>query len=833
MATTDAKPGFITPSNQATNVGTKDNNNSCSGITGCLAAMVYWIGPGFASWVASWAGYFFDYVVRVALLSPTYALKFLSDGWNLTLSLANMCFIFALIAAAIVIVLRADLVGTGRTVAWIIAIALLVNFSFFFTRVVIDAGNIIGVQFYNAVSAGATPTQVGGSGSTAVPDITKPIMNAIGVEKLLGGDSFNKVSNSLGGGMSTNFSTLLVFTVVFIFAAVMWWALAIALLMVGLKFLLRVVGLWLLLIASPLAFVAQTFSGTRHLFSQWLRGLVGLSSYPAVFLFMFWILNQFAGQLGGGTNLLGLGDSQSGSVINAASAQADQTGLLSLLANVSIRMMFIIALIWVMIKVSDWVIEQAGHAASGSINWVSRGVLGGGLRTAAWAGAFAGRNTIGRGAYAAAQSATLKNAAANSRFGIGSTLWRTTTALSRSTFDARNSTAARSSGRLVGTLSRTSDVSVGKGSQRTFSQSVDEKAKAVEKTGRAIGSASVKEVRDKGAETAARDARERLGAFVERKESRSLGNIVSSSWGNLKGAAALRKALDAEREKVEKVAKAASTPTTGAVITPSFTLRPVAAATVSTAAPSTAISTAASSARAPLIGSISDVPLNRISDEDNAARRAVIDSSKLKPVPPTPAAPAAGTNTTIPTPASVASVTTIPPTVAPTPATPLAPAASAPSIIRASDVPENKLSDTDIDRRRATTQPNSPKAPGPERVREVHTTETHVVHERTGEASTFNKDEVNKIMARWTRIQKGMFKKQAEKLDEVATSIDSAVSNINSTVAAASSDTDTTPKGPGGSGPSAGAMPVPKHNEANDDLVKGWNAAVENGKKAA
>jgi hypothetical protein len=638
--------GYVTPNSVSVTTDSKGNVvNTPGGILATTlnfaAQIIYAVGPGFASWVSSWSAYFLSFIVRLSLQGPIYGLDFLSAGWQLVLSVANMFFILILIRTAFVIMLRAETTRTMQTLAWVIAIALVVNFSFFFTRVIIDAGNILGVQFYNAVTVNAPmlgansqtdATQTAAPSNTpATPDLTAGIANAIGAEKIIGMDSFNQISASLGG---SSWSTFILLVVIFIFAAVIYWVLAIALLMVGLKFFLRIIGLWLVIVFSPLAFVAQTGAGTRQFFSQWLRTLLGLSMYPAVFLFMFMILNMFAGQLGNGLqNFL---TNPNGQLQGAATATPNTYPLLVLIANVSIRMMFIITLLYVILKVSDWVIEQAGGFATTLVSRGATAIAGGGLRTAANLGAFAGRNTVGRVAYGAAQNATFKNFAARS--GIGSALWRGTSALSRATYDVRNAPGASAAGSRIGVLARASDVNVGRGGTRNRVQSVEETAKRVQAQGEALSKASEKEVRTAGPEAARQAALGRQEAFVERKTSRNVSNLGIPSWGALKGASALRKSLEKARRE-DKALRRQAGEEEGKTDTN---------ATKTSAAPGAAPSAPTPpppmpAAPAQAVGRIippSDVAPNRLSDSERAARLAPTPP-KTPAIPPTPAAPAA------------------------------------------------------------------------------------------------------------------------------------------------------------------------------------------------
>ncbi len=456
-------------------------NNACSGLTGCLAWVMYWIGPGFASWVASIAAFFFNYIVKISLNSTAYALGFLTTSWSLVLNLANMFFIFILIYTAFVIMLKAETTRTMQTLAWVIAIALVVNFSFFFTRVVIDAGNILGVQFYNGIIAQPNIAGVTITNEPNAPvDITRGIMQALGVEKPLTQQGFTNAQAVTGNNA---WSTLLVLTVVFLSTAVMFWMLALGLIMIAIKFLIRIVGLWLVLIASPIAFVSKTLPKTQHFFEMWLRTLVSFAFYPAIFLFMFYVLNMFVADLAGNKLFAALSSKQ------GMATDLNPLPLIAQLAEIFIRMGFLIVMMYIMLKVADWIMDQAGGMAGTIMNKASGAILGGGFRGAGVAlratsatGAFAGRNVGGRGAFATLQNSTIKSWEGQS--GLRGTLWRGLTGVSKGTWDIRNapggSILKKATSKIVG------DVNVGTASKRNFAKTVADKAKRDEERGKTL-----------------------------------------------------------------------------------------------------------------------------------------------------------------------------------------------------------------------------------------------------------------------------------------------------------------------------------------------------------
>lgn len=108
---------------------------------------------GLASSLAYVGSSVFNIGVQMSLQSAAYSQLFLTSGWGAARDIANMLFIFILIYIAVTIIYSAETHGTMKTLAAVVVMALLINFSFFITRVVVDAGNILAVQFYNAIPA--------------------------------------------------------------------------------------------------------------------------------------------------------------------------------------------------------------------------------------------------------------------------------------------------------------------------------------------------------------------------------------------------------------------------------------------------------------------------------------------------------------------------------------------------------------------------------------------------------------------------------------------------------------------------------------------------------
>src|SRR3989344_1574414 len=340
----------------ASSAGSGYGTNGCSWSAStwdlCLTNVVYIFAVGIPSQLAYIGAYFFDLTVQLSLNSAAYSLAFLTTGWSTVRDLANMFFIFILIYTAFEIMFQAESAGTMRRIALIIIMALLINFSFFITRVVIDTGNILGLQFYNAIQVtgeNGQPAYIG----NGTKDLSFAVMNAVNVQKLYSTQEFKTWNDNNKGGFLTTVITL---SFIYITLGIMYGLLFVVFLTAGVKFMMRVVGLWFVIISAPLAFVARTLTKTEPYYKQWQGYLVKFSLYPAVFLFMYYILVSFMNQLG---------NSQTGGLVNGifrqlstTGTQGTNTGTLNALGTIAIEMGFVIAMMYVALKASDWVVKE-------------------------------------------------------------------------------------------------------------------------------------------------------------------------------------------------------------------------------------------------------------------------------------------------------------------------------------------------------------------------------------------------------------------------------------------------------------------------------------------
>lgn len=187
-------------------------------------------------------------------------------AWTIMRNLLNISFIFVLLYISITTILGSAGPKQKSTIAQVIIAALLINFSLFFTRIAIDAGNYVAVALFN---------QTGGTLGQA----TENIMNATKLSTVFNFD-FTLTGQS---------SKLILMYSQMILGILLIWAFASA----AFLFLGRMILLLFLMATSPIGFVGDAIPWLKEYSDQWKKTLFGqIMVAPIFFLFMV-IINEF------------------------------------------------------------------------------------------------------------------------------------------------------------------------------------------------------------------------------------------------------------------------------------------------------------------------------------------------------------------------------------------------------------------------------------------------------------------------------------------------------------------------------------------------------------
>lgn len=220
----------------------------------------------------------------------------IDSAWATLRDLANIVFIFILLWAAIQTILELNTQNFSKTIKNIIIIALLINFSMFFSKVVIDASNIVTIGFYNSIFESTKNTSVQITSQTSSTDTTTQstsiggfsgvIMKALGIQSWFGKGSLgntNDISNNLIIGIM-GMVTMLILSIVLLVAMIM--------------FVARFILLIFIIILSPLAFIAYVIPALSGNFKKWWDALVDQSFFAPYFMLLMWVAIKLINSLG-------------------------------------------------------------------------------------------------------------------------------------------------------------------------------------------------------------------------------------------------------------------------------------------------------------------------------------------------------------------------------------------------------------------------------------------------------------------------------------------------------------------------------------------------------
>jgi len=252
---------------------------------GCISLVLYGIWEA-SAWFARLGGHFLDFFVYYSTNSSSYSNQFISSAWAGVRDIANMFFIFALVYAGLRTIVGIHAPDNKKLIGKIILVALLLNFSLFATKIVIDTSNILAKIFYNNI--------------TSVDENGKPIQNPGGQKSI----SVGLVQKFDPQRIVTTPEDQLANKGTFVFIIIL--ALAVTLytgyifFSVALLFVARVVSLWIAMIMSPIAFASMALP--FHLpgaigKDKWLDELLKNAFLAPLFIFFLYIIVRFTGFL--------------------------------------------------------------------------------------------------------------------------------------------------------------------------------------------------------------------------------------------------------------------------------------------------------------------------------------------------------------------------------------------------------------------------------------------------------------------------------------------------------------------------------------------------------
>ena len=246
-----------------------------------LAKLVYYTTIKPASWAVMASGWLFDVVFEKTVLclsstigkSPASGVctssgtfyPIIKEIWSVFRDLINMTFIFILLYAAINTILRTDTIGMKKTIGSVVMAAVLINFSLFFTEIIIDISNNFAVAIYNSITQN-------NSGS-----ISAGVMSSLHMENFL-----------QAAASGSNFTGII--TISF-FGAIFLLILAVVFFVISILFVVRFVTFIILMMMSPVGIGGSVVPKLQEkLGGKFWQDLIDQSFFAPVFMLFLWII---------------------------------------------------------------------------------------------------------------------------------------------------------------------------------------------------------------------------------------------------------------------------------------------------------------------------------------------------------------------------------------------------------------------------------------------------------------------------------------------------------------------------------------------------------------
>ena len=199
-------------------------------------------------------------------------------GWSMVRDVANMFFVVILLVIAFATILGIDSYEMKSTLPKLLLMAILINFSKLICGIILDAAHVFTVTFVNAISAAA-----GGNFVNAMR--LDDLWTKVAEESAQSG-SEGKTKDELNSG--------------YLLAGIMSLFMAgTALLAIGayaVVMLFRIVVLWVLIILSPIAYIAAVLPKTKSFANEWWSKFIQQTLVAPVMVFFIWLFFATLGQ---------------------------------------------------------------------------------------------------------------------------------------------------------------------------------------------------------------------------------------------------------------------------------------------------------------------------------------------------------------------------------------------------------------------------------------------------------------------------------------------------------------------------------------------------------
>ncbi|MCR4325720.1 MAG: hypothetical protein NUV59_02840 [Patescibacteria group bacterium] len=258
-----------------------------------------------ASWILTISGLLFNWLVENTIIQ--FAAWYdsihvaVEQAWSAFRDIANILIIGIFTFTAISIILGIKEYGQKKTIAKVLVIAILINFSLLFAKIIVDASNYTATQIYNAagLNTGNTANQSVGagqqSGAAASSGIAGTFIDLLGVRGFGNSlQSINDIAEARDNGWIALMHGILVFAIL--------GGAALVLLYGAFLLLSRALMIIFLFITASLAFatyLVPKLAATKVGWDTWWSSLLKSAALAPLLMFFLWATLNIAYNLVG------------------------------------------------------------------------------------------------------------------------------------------------------------------------------------------------------------------------------------------------------------------------------------------------------------------------------------------------------------------------------------------------------------------------------------------------------------------------------------------------------------------------------------------------------
>lgn len=256
-----------------------------------LASTIGSLLMGLGITVVTLAGVLFEKTITILIVQFGHYLAFIKPGidagWTALRDIANIIIIGLFVFIAINMILGVKEFGEKKAVAKILIVAVLINFSLLFTKVIVDASNFTAYQFYNSMIKGveAQSISIGGAELTSTKNaISGSFMRFMGVKGIADArDKLQKVAESSESGFLAILYGLL--------SLILLLAVAIVFAYGSFLILSRAVLIIFLMLTSALAFASWLIPNQfiSEGFQKWWKSLLKSAFFAPILVAFLWM----------------------------------------------------------------------------------------------------------------------------------------------------------------------------------------------------------------------------------------------------------------------------------------------------------------------------------------------------------------------------------------------------------------------------------------------------------------------------------------------------------------------------------------------------------------